>query len=195
VNLRIDGSATTELIVTAKQSSVKRYVVKLSDEEREWLDALTHMGNHPARVLTEARIPLTADALEAGEGWSDSRIAEALDTSTDSGARTRQQLVEEGFEAVLVRKQSPASARPRIFDGERRATRKPNSTVKASDARGLANAMRGPDWPQSMAAEGSTQRHIIAIGVVAGAYRTRVDDRSQSDGCESHSIAKQGTGA
>jgi hypothetical protein len=32
-------------------------------------------------------------------------------------ARTRQQLVEEGFEAVLTRKHSPASARKRIFDG------------------------------------------------------------------------------
>jgi hypothetical protein len=32
-------------------------------------------------------------------------------------ARARQQLVEEGFEAVLVRKHSPASARTRIFDG------------------------------------------------------------------------------
>jgi hypothetical protein len=40
-----------------------------------------------------------------------------LDTSTDTVARTRQQLVEEGFEAVLTRKHSPASARPRIFDG------------------------------------------------------------------------------
>src|SRR4051794_17008277 len=29
----------------------------------------------------------------------------------------RQQLVEEGFEAVLTRKHSPASARPRIVDG------------------------------------------------------------------------------
>jgi hypothetical protein len=36
-------------------------------------------------------------------------------------ARTRQQLVEEGFEAVLVRKHSPASARPRIFDGAAKA--------------------------------------------------------------------------
>ncbi len=35
----------------------------------------------------------------------------------DTVARTRQQLVEEGFDAVLVRKHSPASARPRIFDG------------------------------------------------------------------------------
>ena len=104
--------------MTAKQSAVKRYVVRLSDEERERLDALTNMGKHPARLLTKARILLKADASEAGEGWSDSRIAEALDTSTDTVARTRQQLVEEeGFEAVLVRKHSPASARPRIFDG------------------------------------------------------------------------------
>jgi hypothetical protein len=60
---------------------------------------------------------LKADASEAGEGWSDSQIAAALDTSTDTVARTRQQLVEEGFEAVLIPKHSPASARPRIFDG------------------------------------------------------------------------------
>jgi hypothetical protein len=103
--------------VTANQSAVKRYVVKLSDEERERLDALTHMGKYPARLLTKARILLKADASDAGEGWSDSRIAEALDTSTDTVAQTRQQLVEEGFDAVLVRKHSPASARPRIFDG------------------------------------------------------------------------------
>jgi transposase len=60
---------------------------------------------------------LKADASKEGEGWSDSQVAEALDTSIDTVARTRQQLVEEGFEAVLVRKHSPASARRRIFDG------------------------------------------------------------------------------
>jgi transposase len=103
--------------VTAKQIAVKRYVVKLSVEERERLDTLIHAGKHPARQLTKARILLKADASEAGEGWSDSQIAAALDTSVDTVARTRQQLVEEGFEAVLVRKHSPASARPRIFDG------------------------------------------------------------------------------
>jgi hypothetical protein len=31
--------------------------------------------------------------------------------------RTRRQLVEEGFEAVLKRKYNPACARPRVFDG------------------------------------------------------------------------------
>ena len=103
--------------MTAKQIAVKKYVVKLSGEERERLTALIHAGKHPAGQLTKARILLKADASEAGDGWSDSQIATALDTSVDTVARTRQQLVEEGFEAVLVRKHSPASARPRIFDG------------------------------------------------------------------------------
>jgi hypothetical protein len=47
----------------------------------------------------------------------DGRIAEALDTSIANILRTRRQLVEEGFEAVLTRKYNPNSARARIFDG------------------------------------------------------------------------------
>jgi hypothetical protein len=39
---------------------------------------------------------LKAEVSEAGVGWSDSQIAAALDTSVDTVARTRQQLVEEG---------------------------------------------------------------------------------------------------
>ena len=101
----------------AKQSAVKRYVVRLSDEERERLDALTHMGKHPARLLTKARILLKADTSEAGEGWNDTKIARALETSTDTVARTRHQLVEEGLDAALARKHAPNSARRQIFDG------------------------------------------------------------------------------
>jgi transposase len=103
--------------VSTKQIAEKRYVVKLSDEERERLNTLIRVGKHPARQLTRARILLKADASAAGEGWRDCQIAAALDTSVDTVARTRQQLVEEGLDAVLVRKHSPASARPRIFDG------------------------------------------------------------------------------
>src|SRR3954468_1919230 len=72
--------------------------------------------NHPL-MLTKARILLKADVSELGKGWSDSRIAVALDTSIANIERTRRQLVEEGFEAVLRRKYNPNSARPRIFDG------------------------------------------------------------------------------
>ena len=60
---------------------------------------------------------MKADVSDAGEGWSDSAIATALNTSINNIARTRQQLVEEGFEATVKRKYNPSSARPRIFDG------------------------------------------------------------------------------
>jgi hypothetical protein len=103
--------------VAAKEIAVKKFVVRLSMEERERLDELVHSGKGSAQLLTKARILLKADASEAGEGWSDSRIAEALDTSIANIVRTRRQLVEEGFEAVLRRKHSASSARPRIFDG------------------------------------------------------------------------------
>jgi hypothetical protein len=60
---------------------------------------------------------LNADASEAGEGWSDSQIATALDVSIGTVTRTRQQLVEERLGSVPTHKHSPASARKRIFDG------------------------------------------------------------------------------
>ena len=103
--------------MTAKQTAVKKYVVKLSDAEREQLSTLIRSGKHRARQLVRARILLKADACKAGEGWSDSQIASALETTVNTVARTRQRLVEEGFAAALTHKHSPASARPRIFDG------------------------------------------------------------------------------
>ena len=101
----------------AKQPAVKKYIVKLSAEERNRLDVLIQKGKAAARQLLKARILLKADASTAGEAWSDSRIAAALDTSIDTIARTRQQFVEEGLDAALTRKHSPNSARRRIFDG------------------------------------------------------------------------------
>jgi hypothetical protein len=100
-----------------KDIAVKKYVVKLSDEEREELNATINKGKHPARHLLKARILLKADASDAGEGWSDSQLAAALETSVDTVARTRQRLLEEGLEGALKRHHSPASARQRIFDG------------------------------------------------------------------------------
>jgi hypothetical protein len=103
--------------VTAQQVAIKKYVVQLSAEEREQLNTLIRTGKHRARQLMKARILLKADASEAGEGWSDSQIASALDTTVNTVARTRQRLVEQGFEAALTHQHSPASARPCIFDG------------------------------------------------------------------------------
>jgi hypothetical protein len=103
--------------VAGKEIAVKKYVVRLSSDEREKLTRFIGSGKRSAQLLTKARILLKADVSDDGEGWSDSKIAEALDTSVANVERTRRQLVEEGFEAVLIRKYNPKCARPRIFDG------------------------------------------------------------------------------
>jgi transposase len=107
--------------MAAEEIAVKKYVVKLSAEERHQLDEMIRKGKRSAQTLTKARILLKADVSEAGEGWSDSRIIEALETSATTVYRTRQQLVEEGLEAVLSRKRRAQPPVPRIFDGEKEA--------------------------------------------------------------------------
>jgi len=110
-----------EEMMTARTPSVKRYVVRLSAEERRGLEAMIGKGKSPAARLLKARILLKADVSEAGEGWSDSRIVEALETSVSMVYRVRRQLVEEGIEAVLSRKAPARPSVPRIFDGEKEA--------------------------------------------------------------------------
>ena len=140
--------------MAAKEIAVKKYLVRLVAEERERLETLLRSGRHNARTLTRARILLKADAGEGGEAWSDSQIAKALDTSLATIARTRQQLVEEGFDAVLTRKHSPASARPRIFDG-------------AADAKLIALACSEPPkgrarWTLSLLEDKVVELNIVA---------------------------------
>src|SRR5271169_5504474 len=110
-----------EVMMATKEISVKRYTVTLSGEERAQLEALLRKGKSPAQRLLKARILLKADGSDAGEGWSDSRIIKALETSPSMVYRVRKQLVEEGFEAVLSRKQRATPAVARIFDGEKEA--------------------------------------------------------------------------
>src|SRR6266581_69740 len=107
--------------MAAKEISVKKYVVRLSGEERERLETLIRKGKSPARRVLKARILLKADVSEAGKRWSDNRIIEALETSPSMVYRVRKQLVEEGFEAVLSRKPRAMPAVARIFDGEKEA--------------------------------------------------------------------------
>jgi Homeodomain-like domain len=78
-------------------------------------------GKNTAQCLLRARILLKADVSDAGEGWSDSRIVEALDTNPLTIYQVRKKLCEEGFEAVLTRKKREPPPVPRIFDGEKEA--------------------------------------------------------------------------
>ena len=154
--------------MAGKEIAVKKYVVRLSVEESERLQDLIRSGKRSAQLLTKARILLKADASEAGEGWSDSQIAGALDTSVANIERTRKQLVEEGFEAALVRKYNPNSARPRIFDG-------------ASEARLIA-LTRGPApagyarWTLSLLEE-----KVVELKIVEKASDNTISRRLRSN--------------
>jgi hypothetical protein len=106
--------------MAAREVAVKRYVVRLSAEERERLEALRTKGKIPARRLTKALILLKADVSDAG-GWSDSEIIRALDTTKSMVYCVRKQLVEEGLDAVLSRKVRERPPVARIFDGEKEA--------------------------------------------------------------------------
>lgn len=75
-----------------KETCVKN-VVRLSAEKRGQLEDMIGTGKRSAQLLTKACILLKVDVSEAGDGWSDSRIAEALNTSVANVVRTRQQLV------------------------------------------------------------------------------------------------------
>jgi transposase len=110
-----------EAIMAGKEIAVKKYVVRLSGDERQQLEALIRKGKGPARRLLKARLLLKADVSDGGKGWSDNEIIRALDTSVSMVYRVRKQLVEEGFAAVLSRKQRASPAVPRIFDGEKEA--------------------------------------------------------------------------
>ena len=68
--------------MAGKEISVKKYVVRLSAEERDRLEALLRKGKSPAQQLLKARILLKADVSDGGEGWSDSRIVERASDST-----------------------------------------------------------------------------------------------------------------
>ncbi len=99
----------------------KKYIVELSTGEREQLGEVISKGKSSAKAILKARILLKADQGANGEGWTDERICEALETNITMVARTRAKLVNEGLDAVLARKKRARPPIEPIFDGEAQA--------------------------------------------------------------------------
>ena len=72
--------------MAGKEIAVKKYVVKLTPRSAIG-SAVDPPGKSPAQLLTRARILLKADTSETGEGWSDSAISAALETSINTIGR------------------------------------------------------------------------------------------------------------
>jgi transposase len=79
----------------------KKYIVTLTQEERDSLLQMFSAGQGGVRKLTRARILLKAD-----EGWTDEAIHQALDVSISTIERIRRRFVEEGLAVALNRRPS-----------------------------------------------------------------------------------------
>lgn len=133
--------------------AAKKFIVELSDCERERLCAVISKGAAPAKVILKARILLKADQAEGGPGWLDAQIVEALDTNLTMVSRVRETLVTKGLDAVLTRKKRETPPIPPIFDGEAQA----KLTALACSAPPEGHAR----WTIRLLAEHVVQRKIV----------------------------------
>jgi Homeodomain-like domain len=117
----MNDSLLSQPEATEAKMAKRRYVVKLTSNERKQLQGLIRKGKSSAKHQLKARILLQADESPIGAKWSDVQISEALGTYPVMCARVRRQWVEGGVKAVLSRKQRATPPVPRIFDGEKEA--------------------------------------------------------------------------
>ncbi len=98
---------------------VKKYIVRLSEEERGLLGDIVKKLKGTSQKVRRANILLKADV--DGPNWSDAKIAEALSCRTRTIENVRRRLVTEGLDAVLNRKKRETPPRSKILDGKQEA--------------------------------------------------------------------------
>ncbi len=98
---------------------VKKYIVRLSKEERSLLRDIVKKLKGTSQKVRCANILLKVDV--DGPNWSDAKIAEALSCRTQTIENVRRRLVTEGLDAVLNRKKRETPPRPKIHDGKQEA--------------------------------------------------------------------------
>ena len=96
----------------------KKYIVRLTDAERESLQPIVWKFKGTSLKIRRARVLLKADA--DGPGWTDARIAEALGCRTKTVENIRERLVTHGFE-VTLEGQARTKPRAKLLDGRQEA--------------------------------------------------------------------------
>jgi transposase len=97
----------------------KKYIVRLTSEERDHLEELVSKGKRAAYKIKHANILLKADA--SGPAWTDEAIAEAFSVHEHTVRNVRERFVEHGMDAAIERKKQDAPSRKPILDGEKQA--------------------------------------------------------------------------
>jgi transposase len=96
----------------------KKYIVRLSEQERETLVEVVAKYKGSSQKARRAQILLKADA--DGPRWTDARIAEAFGCRTQTVENVRERFVVEGFDLTLHGKPRDVPP-PKLLDGEQEA--------------------------------------------------------------------------
>ncbi|VFM95082.1 MAG: Homeodomain-like domain-containing protein, partial [Candidatus Kentron sp. G] len=97
----------------------KKYIVRLTEQERSFLKDVVKKGRGPAYKIKHANILLNIDA--DGPNWTDTQAAEAFSCMRNTVSNVRRRFVLEGFEAALERKKREHPPIAPILDGEKEA--------------------------------------------------------------------------
>lgn len=100
---------------------MKKYIVQLSEEQRQALKQLIASGVAPARKIMHAQILLKADSSQSGQAWSDEQIQQTFEVGLSTVERVRKRFVEHGLENALNRRPQPARPEKRILNGNHEA--------------------------------------------------------------------------
>lgn len=95
---------------------VKKYIVTLTQEEREELTDIIKKGKNAAKIR-RAHILLGADASDEGKQMTDEAISKAYSVGLRTVERLRERFVSEGFE-IAVKGKPATDPKPRKIDGD-----------------------------------------------------------------------------
>ena len=96
----------------------KKYIVRLTDEERQTLGTVVAKLKGSSQKVRRAQVLLKADA--DGPCWTDAEIADAFGCRTKTVENIRERFVTGGFEVTLEGKPR-TEPRPKLLDGEQEA--------------------------------------------------------------------------
>lgn len=98
----------------------KRYIVRLTLDEREELECIVKKGRVAAQRRRHAGILLLVDEGEHGPAMSDAEVAEQMELSKGCVEKTRERCVSQGLEQALIRKRR-CRERTQRLDGDAEA--------------------------------------------------------------------------
>jgi len=147
----------------------KKYIVRLTEQERAGLRDLVSKGKAAAYKIKHAQILLKVDA--DGPAWTDEQTAEAFGCHRNTSRNVRQRFVEQGLEAALGRKPQAKPSRERLLAGQAEARLIAVACGQAPEGRGK--------WTMALLADRLVELEVVE-SVSAETVRRTLKKRTQA---------------